>query len=157
MVAAQTTIADVLDAHLSIWSADVNLAAFGSRLRIYDGPPVTDRASEIELWVGATGTQPEEEVLSGIQDTASYDGQRDETLDVQHAIWVYSTTGTPISTCRRTAIDVFNAAAAAIRATTLGLSNVNRVDVVSWQLRQGEYPSGPGCVLTFTVRVWAFL
>lgn len=156
MVAKQTAAADLIDALVSTWRADVNLSAYGTRLQVIDGPPTTNRAAEIELWVGATGVTPEEEVLSGAQDTDTFDDSREETADIVNAVWVYATTA-DISTCRRTAIDAFNSAAAAIRATTVGLANVKRVDVVGWKLRQGEYTTGPGVVLTFTVRAWVYL
>lgn len=155
-VANQTAVADVLDALVTIWQADANLATYGTRLQVFDGPPVTNRAAEIEIWVGATGVTPEEEVITASQDTDTFDDSRSEILDVTNAVWVYATTA-DIKTCRRTAITAFNYAAAAIRATTLGVSGVQRVDVVGWRLREGEYTTGPGVVLTFTIRAWAYL
>jgi hypothetical protein len=149
----QTLVADVLDALLSTWRADATLVAYAGRLRIYDGPPVTDRAAEIELWVGATGLEPDESVISGTQAWVAMPDERDETLAIANAIWVAgTTTNIDISVARRTAIDVFKAAAAAIRGSTLGVTGVEPLtQVTDWQLRQGQFTGGIGVVLTFTV------
>lgn len=156
----QTLAADVLDGLLTVWRADATLAAYGGRLRIHDGPPVDDRAPEIELWVGATGLEPEETVISGTQDFVTLGDaadDRDETIEIQNAVWVYSTTGGTdhgIATTRRTALAAFSAAAAAIRGSNLGIAALDpAAQVVAWELHQGEYVSGAGAVVSFTVRV----
>jgi hypothetical protein len=154
-VTRQTLAADVVDALLTVWRADVTLAAYTTRLAIFDGPPVTDRAEEIELWVGASGTAPDEEVISGAQQyvTMRQVDDRDETLDVTCAIWVANGSH-DIAAARRLAIDVFNAAAGAIRATDLGIADLDdTAEVTEWRLRQGQFTSGVGAVLDFTVRV----
>jgi hypothetical protein len=152
-VSTQSLVADVIDALLVTWRADATLVAYAGRLRIYDGPPLDDRAAEIELWVGATGLEPDETVLSGEQDWATMLGilDRDETLLVQNAIWV-ARGNVDVAAARRTALDVFDAATTAVRSATLGLSTVEWVDVPSWSLRQGQFNTGAGAVLTFTVR-----
>lgn len=157
MVVRQTLLADVLDALLAAWRGAAALTAYGDRLRIFDGPPVDDRAAEIELWVGATGQEPDETVITGTQEWVTLGDaldDRDEALDIQNAIWVYSTTGTAIGTTRRTAIDVYNAAVAAVRGTDLGIADLDPTVAPSgWELRQGEFASGAGVVLTFTLHI----
>lgn len=154
---AQTLAPDVLDALVTTWRGATALQAYGERLRIYDGPPDTDRASEIELWVGASGLEAEETVITSTQDWVTLGDaadDRDESLDIQNAIWVYSTTGNAIGVTRRTAFDVFNAAVAAVRGSDLGLAALDpTVAPVSWDLHQGQFATGAGVVLTFTLRV----
>lgn len=151
----QTLAADVLDALAATWRANAALTAYGNRLRIFDGPPVTDRAAEIELWVGATGLQPDETVVSGVQDFEAFEqvNDRGEILDISNAIWV-ANGANDIVTARRTAIDAFSAASAAIRGSNLGIAEVYAdTQVVSWDLRQGQWTSGVGAVVAFIVRV----
>lgn len=152
----QTLAADVLDALAAAWRADATLTAYGTRLLISDGPPVTDRTHEIELWVGATGLDPDEAVVTGGQAFVTQNAidDIDETLDIACAVWVANGTN-DIPTARRLAIDVFNAAAAAVRGSALGLGDevYNATEVVSWQLRQGQWTSGVGAVLAFVVQV----
>ena len=58
-----------------------------------------------------------------------------------------------IATARRTAIEVFHAAAGAIRGTDFDSDAVyDSTEVISWELRQGQYPTGVGAVLAFIVR-----
>jgi hypothetical protein len=153
----QTLAPDVLDALLVTWRGAAALLAYGDRLRIYDGPPVTDRAAEIELWVGATGLEAEETVITGTQDWVTLGdatADRDETIEIQNAIWVYSTTGATIGITRRTTFDVFNAAIAAIRGSNLGIAALGPTAApASWQLHQGEFTKGAGVVITFTIHV----
>lgn len=155
MTVTQTLAADVLDGLLATWQADATLAAYGDRLRIFDGPPTTDRSAEIEIWVGATGVEPEETVVTGTQDWVTFGdatGDRDESIDLTSTVWAASGSN-DIKTARRLAITVFSAAAAAVRGSNLGLSALDRtVQVVSWELRQGQYASGVGAVLTFVTR-----
>lgn len=154
----QTLAADVLDALVSTWRADSTLAGYvtAGRLRIYDGPPVDDRAAEIELWVGATGLEPDEAVVTGGQAYATFGtaDERDEQLAIANAVWVANGTN-DIATARRAAIDVFNAAVTAVTGSDLGLGNevYDATTVVSWQLRQGQWTSGVGAVLAFVVQV----
>lgn len=158
MTTRQTLAADVLDALVTTWGADATLGTYvtAGRLRIYDGPPVDDRAAEIELWVGATGLEPDEAVVTGTQAFATQGttDDVDETLSIACAIWVANGTN-DIKTARRTAIDVFNAAVTAVQGSDLGLGNevYDATQVVSWQLRQGQWTSGVGAVLAFVVQV----
>lgn len=152
---AQSLAADVLDGLLATWQADPTLTGYGDRLRIYDGPPTTDRAAEIELWVGANGVEAEEEVVTGTQDWAAFNqsDDRDETIDVVNAIWVANGSH-DIKGARRLAFQILDAAAGAVRGSALGIAAAYpATQVVSWSLRQGEYTSGVGAVITFTVRV----
>jgi hypothetical protein len=149
---SQTLIADVLDALYATWTADATLVAYGTRLRIFDGPPVTDRAAEIEVWVGASGVEPDEDVIAITQQRADFDGDRDETLTIVNAVWVANGTH-DIAAARRLAITVFAACAAAVRNSTLSIGGAFALDVSDGRLRQGQFESGVGCVLTFTVTV----
>lgn len=152
----QTLTADVLDALLTTWRADVTLLTYLDASRIYDGARLLDGSSPIELWVGATGLEPEETVVTGTQEWVTLGdatGDRDETLDIQCAVWV-SAGDTDLATARRTAITVFNAAVTAVRGTDLGISVLDpTVAVASWSLRQGQYNTGAAAVLIFTLRV----
>jgi len=154
-VTRQTLAADALDALAAKWRADATLTAYGTRLRIFDGPPVTDRTAEIELWIGATGLQPDETVVSGsLEQTALTQAlDTEETLDISCAIWVANGTN-DIPTARRTCIDVFNACATSVIGSDLGIAEIyDATDVTDWQLRQGQWTSGVGAVLAFVVRV----
>ena len=87
----QTLATHVVDGLLTVWRADATLADYGDRLRIFDGPPVTDRAAPIEIWVGSTGDPTDEEtVIRGSQqwETMGTPGDRGETVEVSCAIWV---------------------------------------------------------------------
>ena len=152
----QTLAADVLDALVAAWKADATLTAYGTRLLVSDGPPITDRSHEIELWVGATGLQPDETVVSGTQvfETINAADDQGEILNISCAIWVAQGTN-DIATARRTAIDVFNAAIGAVQGSALGLGAevYNATSVNSWELRQGQWTSGVGAVLAFVVQV----
>jgi len=149
---SETLTADVLDALLVAWRADATLVAYGERLLISDGPPVTDRAREIELWVGATGVEDDEEVIVFTQTRADFQADRDETLTITNAVWVANGSH-DIAAARRLAITVFAACAAAIRNSTLSITGVFALDISSGRLRQGQFTSGVGCVLSFDVTV----
>lgn len=152
-MATQTLAPAVLDALRTTWSADPTLSAAvtAGTLGIYDGPPVTDRSRPTELWIGASGTDPDETVVSGAQDLVDFEGDVDEQLDITCAVWA-SAGGTDIAAARSTALALFNAAVTAIRGTTLGLAALRPVtSVTSWDLRQTQAASGVGAVLTFTV------
>lgn len=157
---SQTMAADVLDALLSTWQADATLTGYGDRLRIFDGEPITDRAAEIELWVGSTGDQSAEEtVITGTQQWATLAdvNDRDESLDVTSCVWVANGSH-DIKTARRLAITVFSAAVSAIRGGSLGVTGAfNATGITDWQLTQGQYTSGVGAKLVFTVHVEGYL
>jgi hypothetical protein len=151
-----TLIPDLLDALVGAWTADATLTAYGNRLRIFDGPPLTDRAAEIELWVGATGLDADEEVVVFTQQRADFAGDRDEVLTIAHAVWVANGTH-DISSARRLACQVYAAAAAVVRTSTLSVAGVQAIDVSDGRLRQGEFDSGVGAVLSFTTTAACFL
>lgn len=153
---SDTLIPDLLDALVAAWTADATLTAYGQRLRIYDGPPITDRAAEIELWVGATGLEADEEVIVFTQQRADFEGDRDEVLTIAHAVWVANGTH-DISSARRLACQVYAAAAAVVRTSTLSVAGVQAIDVSDGRLRQGEFDSGVGAVLSFTTTAACFL
>lgn len=151
----QTLATHIVDGLLTTWRADATLATYGDRLRIFDGPPLTDRAAPIEIWVGSTGDPSDEEtVIRGSQqwETQRAAGDRGETVEVSCAIWV-ADGSVDIAVARRTAIEVFHAAAGAIRGTDFDSDAVyDSTEVISWELRQGQYPTGVGAVLAFIVR-----
>lgn len=153
---SETLIPDLLDALVTAWKADATLLAYGQRLRIFDGPPLTDRAAEIELWVGATGLDADEEVVVFNQSRADFEGDRDETLTIAHAVWVANGSH-DISAARRLAVTVYAAAAATVRTSTLSVAGVQAIDVSDGRLRQGEFDSGVGAVLSFTTTAVCFL
>lgn len=150
----QTQAPAAIAALVATWTTA--LANYGDRVLVSDGPPITDRSREIEVWVGATGDETEETVISGTQDWVTFGdaaNDRDEDLDIQNAIWVYSTGG-GIAVARQTAFDVFNAAITAVRGTDLGIGPLDpTIAPTSWELRQGQYSTGPGVRLLFTLHV----
>lgn len=147
---SETLIPDLLDALVTAWTADATLLAYGQRLRISDGPPLTDRAAEIEIWVGATGLESDEEVVVFNQTRADFAGNRDETLTVANAVWVANGSH-DIAAARRLAVVVYAAAAATIRTSTLAVAGVMALDVSDGRLRQGQFDTGVGAVLSFNV------
>lgn len=151
----QTQAPAAIAALVATWTTA--LASYGDRVLVSDGPPVIDRSREIEVWVGATGDENEETVMSGTQDWATFGdaaNDRDEQVDIQNTIWVYSTTGNAIATVRQTAFDVFNAAITAVRGTDLGVGPLDATAApTSWELRQGQYSTGPGVRLLFTIHL----
>lgn len=151
----QTQAPAVIAALVSAWTTA--LSSYGDRVAVSDGPPVTARDREIELWVGATGDEVEETVIRGTQDWATFGDtvlDRDEEIDIDNTIWAYSTTGTAIATVRQTAMDVFSAVITAVRGSGLGVSGLyTATGVPSWELRQGQYSGGPGVRLLFTLHV----
>lgn len=153
---SETLIPDLLDALVTAWTADATLTAYGTRLRIHDGPPITDRAAEIELWVGATGLDEDEEVIVFAQQRADMEGDRDETLTVANAVWVANGTH-DISAARRLAVAVYAAAATTIRTSTLSVTGVGALDIADGRLRQGQFTSGVGAVVTFNITAWCTL
>jgi hypothetical protein len=153
---SESLIPDLLDALVAAWNADATLQTYGQRLRIFDGPPTTDRAAEIEIWVGATGLDADEEVVVFTQRRADFEGDRDETLSISHAVWVANGSH-DIAAARRLAVAVYAAAAATVRTSTLSVAGVQAIDVSDGRLRQGEFDTGVGCVLTFTTTAICFL
>lgn len=150
----QTEAPAVITALVTAWTSA--LSSYGNRVNVSDGPPIQDRAREIELWVGATGDEVEETVITGTQGWATLDPtlDRDEEFEIQNAILVYSTTGTAIADCRQTAFDVFDAAITAVRGSALSIATLDdTTEVTSWELRQGQYNTGPGVRLLFTLKV----
>jgi hypothetical protein len=152
-VTTQTQAPAALAALVTTWTTA--LASYGDRLLVSDGPPITDRSREIEVWVGATGDETEETVITGAQDWVTFGdaaNDRDEQLDIQNAIWVFSTS--TIAAARQTAFDVFNAAITAVRGTDLSIGPVDPTAApTSWELRQGQYSTGPGVRLLFTLHL----
>lgn len=146
----------VLNGLYDRWTADTTLAALvnASRLRIFDGPPLKDRASSIELWVGATGIDDDDSGTVTTSDwaTLGQQAERTEYVDVPGAVWVLDGS-TDLRTQRATAYTVLAAADAAVRGTNLGLTFVMWAEVNQHILRQVRTGDGVDVVLTFNVRV----
>lgn len=158
---SDTRVADVLDAVYDLFAADATLAALvaGETLRMFDGPPTTDFAAQTMLVVGGT---VDADAVDEPDTTVSWDwgslgvsGQYaavDEWIDVPCGI-ASKDGGRDMRTVRRRAIDVYAAAAAAVRASTLA------IDVVMWcissvsSIRQLQTQSGAECLVAFVVRV----
>lgn len=151
----QTNAPAAITALVSAWTTA--LSSYTSRIMVSDGPPVTRRDAEIELWVGSLGDEAEESVISGTQEFVTMGDavdDRDEDIEIHSAIWVYSTTGTAIAPVRQTAFDVLNLAITAVRGSNLSVSGLNHTtSMTAWELRQGQYQQGPGVRLIFTLHL----
>lgn len=132
----------------------------------YDGPPIVDRSSAVELWVGATGLDPDEEVITLQRVPVAFGGGsagalRDEVVSAPCAIWAIRGENDPTSVqdLRTQVGAVFDAVCARLSAGSgdLGLGAVlcGGVEVREGNLRQIQSPDGFSVVLTFTVQISA--
>lgn len=133
---------------------------------VFDGPPIVDRSSPTELWVGATGVDDDDEGVTLQRVPVAFGGGaagalRDEVVLAQCAIWaIGGETDQAGVQARRTNVGlVFDAVCARLAAGSgdLGLGSVlcGGVEVREGTLRQIQTPDGYACVLTFTVQISA--
>lgn len=151
-MSTQTLIADVIDGLYDLWKVDAALVALGVQLR--DGDEPSDRTAPLELWVGGTGLDDDTEAASSDREWAHASAMSDidEWVRVTCAAWAWSG-DTDGRAQRRAAVGLLDAAAAAIRDSTLGLAlRVLWCEVIDVQLRQIQDGNGSAAVFTFTVR-----
>lgn len=159
---SDTIVADVLDKVYDLWAADATLAALVTalRLRIFDGPVTTDWAADSMLVVGGTVIADQDDPAVEVAwDWASMGvsgamSEVDETIHIPCGIAAHRgshTTDASIRDVRRSAINIYAAAASALRASTLNLprvmwctSNVSRITQMQ------TISDGPECFVEFT-------
>lgn len=158
-----TRVADILDALYDLWAADATLAAMvtAETLKISDGPPTIDFSARDMLVVGGLPVEDDEESTTDISVTWGSLGRSggyadvDETITVPCGVASLLGDSTPagMRAARRNAINVYAAAASALRDSTLG------IDVVMWCLsgvsgiRQRQTQTGAECLIAFTATV----
>lgn len=155
----QSLGAAVLSSFYAIWNTSAISGLlhtnYGGDIRVFDGPPLNDRAAPIELWVGSTGEDGDEEVvIRGVQQQDTFDGiSRSEFVDITNTIWV-ADGSTSVGSSRARAFAVLNDIVTLIRDSGLSTTNLFHVtQMMSWELRQGQYPTGVGVKLAFVTRV----
>jgi hypothetical protein len=157
-----TRVADILDALYNLWAADATLAAAvtAGTLKIFDGPPTIDFSARDMLCIGGLPVDDDDSETSVNLDWGSL-GRSGQYADVDESIAVPcgivsqlgDSTAAGMRACRRNAINVYAAAASALRASTLG------IDVVMWCLagvtgiRQAQTQNGAECLIAFTALV----
>lgn len=156
---SDTRLADILDAMYDQLATDATLAAMvaAGTLRISDGPMKTDFAGASLLVVGGMP-----EIDNDPETTSTWDwnslgvsgqyAEIEEWIDIPLAVTSLSGDG-DVRTARRTALNIYAAAAAFIRKTTLS------IDVVMWciagpaSLKQRQTTDGAEVLATFNARV----
>jgi hypothetical protein len=127
---------------------------------VYDGPPIVDRSSDVELWVGALGVDQDDDSITFTRAPVTFGGGpagagRDETILIPCAIWAIGGETEPAT--RRAAIDAVFAQVCTALAVPDPLGNpavfCGGVEVAEGSLRQLQTPDGAAVVLTFTIRV----
>lgn len=162
---SDTIVADVLDEVYDLFAADATLAALvaASKLRMFDGPVVSDYAADSMLVVGGRATVTDEEPRTEVQwDWASM-GVSGAVSEVDEVILVpcgiaakrgSNTTDVTIRDVRRSAINIYAAAASALRGSTLGLPRVMWcTSNVSSIVQQQTTVDGPECFIDFTAYI----
>lgn len=157
-----TRVADILDGIYDLFAANATLAAkvTAEQLKIFDGPPTVDFSAPTMLVVGGLPVEDDESMTEVAVNWGSL-GRSGQYADVDENIAVPCGIASKIGdsnpagmrAARRAAIDVYAAAASALRASTLS------IDVVMWcfsgvtSIRQLQTPSGAECLITFTALV----
>lgn len=132
----------------------------------YDGPPIVDRSSDVELWVSATGLEADDDNTTLARAPKSFGGGpsgalRDELVSVPCAIWAIGgeTDQVDVQALRAKVGTLFDAVCARLAAGNgdLGLGAVlcGGVEVREGTLRQIQSPDGYAVVLTFFVQISA--
>jgi hypothetical protein len=150
---------DALDALYDKFVADATLAALvtAQTLKIFDGPALTDLSAPSVLTVGARPVVDDDSASTSDWSwaTLGVDGtnaQVDNTLEIPCGI--SSRDGNnDMRTCRHTARDIYNAAAAVVRGTTLSIPQVMWCTPQVDAIRQFRGASGSDVVVAFTALV----
>jgi hypothetical protein len=135
-------------------------AAITALCTVYDGPPIVDRSSSVELWVGALGVDQDDDNTRFTRRPVTFGGGpagagRDEQILIPCAIWSIGGETTVVD--RRNAVDaVFAQVCTALAVNDpLGQPAVfcGGVEVAEGTLRQLQTPDGAAVVLAFFVQV----
>lgn len=153
-------VADVLDKLYDGLTADTTLAALvaAEQLIITDGPPITDWSAPSLLVVGSGPTQDDEQLIEADSNWATLAtsgalADVDENLHIPCGITTVLGDATAMRSARRAAFDIYAAAYAFIRGTTLGLPQVMwcAPQFASMGLRQTA--DGAEILISFTAHV----
>lgn len=138
-------------------------AAITALCDVYDGPPIINRSSTVELWVGALGIDQDDDNISFNRKPVTFGGGpagagRDEQILIPCAIWaIGGETDAAGVLARRNACDAVFAQVTAALAVNDPLGNpavfCGGVEVAEGTLRQMQTPDGFAVVLTFFVQV----
>lgn len=154
---APDLVADTIDALFDLLDGHASFASYGERLKVYDGPPVIDRTSEIEIWVGATGIESEDDGARYTDRWATMGGagQRETTIDIPCSVWAIGGE-VDMRTRRRTAGAVLDIIAGILHTSPDPLSQsgllCGGVEIALGTCRQLQTPDGAAVAWTFTVR-----
>ena len=158
-MSTQSLADQVLIALYDTWTADSTLAALiaAGTLILCEGDQVVDRSIATELWVGASGSSDDfDEAVRVTQDwaTLGQGAEVAEIIEVDSVVWatVGQSDQTSIRTVRAAARAVYDAAATAVRGTTLGVTQLQWCQVGGYVMRQTQTENGAECVIKFTVR-----
>lgn len=158
---SDTRLADVLDAlhDLLIAQADIAAAIATGDLIASDGPPITDLSSGSLLVTGAQPSLDDEDAATTVEwdwGSLGVSGQYadvDEWIRVPCGIHTIVGDSGGMRAARRTAITFYAQAAAAIRATTLGIPQVMWCVPSPGAITQLQTTSGAEVIIAFTANV----
>jgi hypothetical protein len=156
---SDSVVFDALDALYDKFVADATLAAMvtAQTLKIFDGPPTVDFSAPSILVVGARPIVDDDSATTvewdwgtlGVSGTLA---EVDETHEIPCGI--SSRDGNnDMRTCRHTARDIWKAAAAVVRGTTLSIPQVMWCIPQVASIRQLHGASGSDVVVSFTAHV----
>lgn len=156
-----TRVADVLDGLFDLFAADPGLAAAvtAGTLQMFDGPPTTDFSADTMLVVGGSVEVDDESGETSVSwdwSAMGRDGAHadiEEWIEVPCAVASIDGDATRMRAARRTAIDIYAAAADAARGSTLGVDEVLWCICAVSGIRQLQTEDGAECLIKFTVRV----
>jgi hypothetical protein len=140
--------------------ADPTIAAAvtSGRLRTFFGPPVSDRASPIELYVGSDGLPDSEAEITASLSWATSGGgdvaEIDEIIDIPCAVWAKDGGAVNLPALHTEAAAIAAAAVQAIRgAVNLGLAPVMWSMVPGYSIRLVQSTTGADVFIPFTIQV----
>lgn len=161
MATAPDLVADVLDALFDLVDGHASLAPYGERLKVYDGPPTIDRSSEIEVWIGATGLDSDDEGARHRETWATMGAgsasQRDVEVDVPGCVWVIGGE-VDMRTRRRTAAAVLGVLDTILTPPdplSLGQLLCGGVELSAGSCRQIQSTDGASVAWSFTIHTSA--
>lgn len=158
---SDTRLADILDALHDLLIAEAYIAAeiAAERLKAFDGPPTTDFSAGSMLCTGATPTVDDEVSSTTVEwdwGSLGVSGQFadvDEWVRIPCGITAQIGDSTQMRAVRRTAINIYAKAAAAIRNSTLSIPQVMWCVPSPGDLTQLQTPSGAEVLLSFTANI----
>lgn len=138
----------------------ITAAVASGRLRTYFGPPVSDRSSPIELYVGADGLADSEADITSTMSWATAGGgdvaEIDEIIDIPCAVWAKDGGAVNLRALHTEACAIAAGAVQAIRgAVNLGLAPVMWSMVPAYSVRLIQSPTGADVFIPFTIQVTA--